>query len=238
MPKTHLVCHRGANKIAPENTYSAAEGAIAYGASFIEVDVRMSADGVLYILHDETVDRTTNGTGAIEAMTSTDLDALDAGSWFGPEFAGQRLPKFDEYLGWLRGKCGIYIEIKKAPVEAVRDLVHKHGFADGSYYFSFDEDIAKELIRVAPDFPVMALHRLTGDMQAIVDHGYRIIEFLPDEITPENLQQARSLGLWIQVFHPEDDAEVFRAMIDAGIDYANIDHPESFNRVRRAMESV
>lgn len=238
MSRTHLVCHRGANQIAPENTYSAAEGAIAYGASFVEIDVRMSADGVLYILHDETVDRTTNGTGAIEAMTSTDLDALDAGSWFGPEFAGQRLPRLDEYLGWLKGKCGTYIEIKKAPTEAVRDLVRKHDFADNSYYFSFDEDIVKELIWVAPDLPVMALNRLNGDMQAVVDHGYRIIEFLPDEMSPENLQRARDLGLSIQVFHPEDDADVFRAMLDSGIDYANIDHPETFNQVRSTMALV
>ena len=237
MPKTHLVCHRGANQIAPENTYAAAEGAIAYGAGFIEVDVRASKDGVLYILHDETVDRTTDGSGAIADMTSADLDALDAGSWFAPDFAGQKLPKLDEYLAWLKGKCGIYIEIKQAPVEAVRDLVRKHGFAENSYYFSFDEDISQELIEVAPDFPVMALNRLAPDIATIARHGYRIIEFLPDEMTPENLVSAREHGMTIQVFHPDDDGEIFRSMLEAKIDYANIDHPETFNRVREEWQA-
>lgn len=232
MPKTHLVCHRGANQIAPENTYAAAEGAIEYGAGFIEVDVRASKDGVLYIIHDETVDRTTDGSGAVADMTSDELDGLDAGAWFAPEFAGQRLPRLDDYLAWLQGRCGIYIEIKLAPTEQVRDLVYKHGFADNSYYFSFDEDISRDLIRVAPDFPVMALYRLAPDIPTIAEHGYRIVEFLADEMTPENLDLARRHDMQIQVFHPEDEPAVFRAMLDAGIDYANIDHPETFNQVR------
>lgn len=237
MPYTHLVCHRGANQIAPENTYAAAEGAIAYGAGFIEVDVRASKDGVLYIIHDETVDRTTNGSGAITEMTSEELDRLDAGSWFSADFADQRLPRLDDYLGWLKGRCGIYIEIKMAPVEQVRDLVRKHGFEDNSYYFSFDEDISRELIDVAPDFPVMALHRLAPDIATIARHGYRIIEFLPDEMTADNLAAARDHGMTIQVFHPDDDAEIFRSMLEAEIDYANIDHPETFNRVREDWQT-
>nr|WP_323571654.1 glycerophosphodiester phosphodiesterase family protein [Rhizobium sp. 28DA2] len=78
MPK--IVSHRGANHFAPENTFAAADLALQQGADYIELDVRESADGVLYVFHDETLDRTTNGTGPIGHMLSSEIDALDAGS--------------------------------------------------------------------------------------------------------------------------------------------------------------
>ena len=238
MPRTKMSCHRGAHQVAPENTYAAAEGAIAYGADFIEIDVRMSADGVLYILHDETVDRTTNGTGPIELMTSSDVDALDAGSWFGPAFTDQRIPRLTEYLAWLRGRCGIYVEIKRAPVEPVRDLVRQYGFADNCYFLSLDDDIARDVIRLAPDLPVMGLFRTEGSIDATANAGFKIVELLPDEMTTANIARARDRGLQIQAFHPRDDPDVFLAMLEAGVDYANLDHPQTFIDVRRQHDEA
>ena len=85
-----IVVHRGANALAPENTWPSAEAALQYGATWIEVDVRTSKDGVLFNLHDETLDRTTNGKGQLSDMLSVDVRKLDAGSWFAPQFAGLR----------------------------------------------------------------------------------------------------------------------------------------------------
>ncbi|NCF44910.1 MAG: glycerophosphodiester phosphodiesterase, partial [Proteobacteria bacterium] len=76
-----LVCHRGASLIAPENTFAAADVALDRGAHLIELDVRESADGVLYVMHDKTLDRTTDGTGPIQHRTAAEIDALDAGRW-------------------------------------------------------------------------------------------------------------------------------------------------------------
>ena len=78
-----IVCHRGACLVAPENTLVALEKAIDLGADVVEFDVRPSQDGVLYVMHDETVDRTTNGTGRFADMHSSEIDRLDAGGWFG-----------------------------------------------------------------------------------------------------------------------------------------------------------
>lgn len=90
MPK--IVSHRGANRFAPENTFTAADLALRHGADYIELDVRESADGVLYVFHDETLDRTTDGTGPIGHALSSEIDALDAGGWFDESFKGRVYP--------------------------------------------------------------------------------------------------------------------------------------------------
>ena len=88
--------HRGADCIAPENTLASADSCIKYKIDFMECDVCISKDSVFYLLHDSTLDRTTNGTGPISGWLSADIDTLDAGSWFGEEFTGQRVPRFGE----------------------------------------------------------------------------------------------------------------------------------------------
>jgi hypothetical protein len=90
--------HRGAPDVAPENTFSSFEAAVAAGADYVEMDVQRSADGTLIIIHDGTLERTTNGKGAIAQTQLTDMLRLDAGSWFGEGFASQRMPTFEEFM--------------------------------------------------------------------------------------------------------------------------------------------
>ena len=109
------VAHRGASARAPENTLAAFREAIRLGADAIELDVQLSADGVPMVIHDDTVDRTTNGHGAVAAITSRDLRRLDAGAWFSSRFRGERIPTLEEALEFARGRCGLNIEIKAPP---------------------------------------------------------------------------------------------------------------------------
>ncbi|PAV31045.1 glycerophosphodiester phosphodiesterase [Virgibacillus profundi] len=106
------IAHRGASGHAPENTMSAFEKALEMKADFIEIDVQMTRDGKLVAIHDTTVDRTTNGTGSVGDYTLEELQQLDAGSWFGEEFAGEQIPTFEEIIDRYRGKIGILIELK------------------------------------------------------------------------------------------------------------------------------
>lgn len=92
MKRIEIVCHKGANEYAPENTYAAAQRCIDWGVDYVEIDVRTSKDGVFYLLHDETLERTTNGHGPIAQRTAAEIEQLDAGSWFDPRFADQRVP--------------------------------------------------------------------------------------------------------------------------------------------------
>src|SRR5438105_2386269 len=93
-----ILAHRGASGYAPENTYAAFDLAVAQGAAGIETDVQIARDGVLMLFHDERVDRTTDGSGALAELAHEQLAALDAGCWFGAQFAGERIPVLEEFL--------------------------------------------------------------------------------------------------------------------------------------------
>jgi glycerophosphoryl diester phosphodiesterase len=107
-----VFAHRGARRAAPENTLPAFAAALHMGADGIELDVHRSADGELVVIHDFTVDKTTDGHGAVAQMTYAELSALDAGSSFSPAFAGTRIPRLVEVLDLVGDRCRINIEIK------------------------------------------------------------------------------------------------------------------------------
>lgn len=106
------IAHRGASGYAPENTMPAFDKAVDMKSDLFEIDVQLSEDGEVVVIHDTTVDRTTDGSGKVKDHTLEELRSLDAGSWFGEEFAGEPIPTLDEVLDEFRGKSGILIEIK------------------------------------------------------------------------------------------------------------------------------
>ncbi|HEX2514267.1 MAG TPA: glycerophosphodiester phosphodiesterase family protein, partial [Chloroflexota bacterium] len=110
--RTLVVAHRGASAEAPENTLAAFRLALQQGAPAVECDVHLSADGYPVVIHDETVDRTTNGKGAVGGLTRAALQGLDAGSWRGPRFAGEPIPTLEETLELCAGRARLFIEIK------------------------------------------------------------------------------------------------------------------------------
>ena len=139
--KKTLVAHRGASAYAPEHTLSAYKLAIEQGADFVEQDLAVTKDGVLICLHDASLERTTNveelfpgrvSTQTIEGKTRTawlandftlaEIKTLDAGSWFDKKFAGERVPTFDEAIAAIRGKAGIFPELKTPEIYAGRDI--------------------------------------------------------------------------------------------------------------------
>ena len=140
-----IVAHRGVNHLAPENTIAATQKYVDLGLDYVEIDVRTSKDGVMYILHDKTLDRTTNGSGEIKERGSEYIDQLDAGSWFGPEFTDQRVPRLKPYLRQFKGKIKIYFVVKAADLAELVALVHEAGFARDWFFWFFKDDRAREL---------------------------------------------------------------------------------------------
>jgi glycerophosphoryl diester phosphodiesterase len=114
MPAIDFMCiaHRGASSYAPENTLAAFDLALAMGIMHIELDVHCTRDGQVVVIHDETVDRTTDGTGPVTRYTLAELRRLDAGAWFGAEFVGQRLATYAEVLERYDRHVHIHTEIK------------------------------------------------------------------------------------------------------------------------------
>lgn len=115
-----IASHRGDRKVAPENTLPAFESAIRAGARFIETDVQLTSDGIPVLMHDRTVDRTTNGTGRVSELELSELERLDAGSWFSSEFVGTRIPTLEQLLSRLGEQA--------ATAQPVRALIELKGF--------------------------------------------------------------------------------------------------------------
>src|SRR5271157_1482269 len=155
-----LFAHRGVSALAPENTLASFNRALADGAEAIELDVKLTADGKVVVLHDQTVNRTTNGQGDVGKLSLAEVQRLDAGSRFSPEFAGERIPTLDEVFTSIGKKLFINIEITNyaTPTDAlpihVSELVRRYQLEDWVMFSSFN---ALNLIRLRgllPQIPV------------------------------------------------------------------------------------
>ena len=237
---TKIVSHRGANKFAPENTFAAADLALKQGADYIELDVRESADGVLYVIHDETLDRTTNAKGPVGHMLSGEIDTLDAGSWFDEKFKGANVPRLDVYLEHLRGRAGVYIELKYCDPAKVVALVRDLGMVRDTFYFSFSEEMRRDLQMIAPEFrKMMTLNIAKSPTLVGAVHHASIIEITPEQMRrPSIIEASRKAGLDIMVYYGGDDIAVHREIASAGVDYVNLDRPDLFEGARRDMNGV
>lgn len=140
-----IIGHRGIPHLAPENTMASFDAAIAHGADGLETDVQMTKDGELVLIHDETLDRTTNGKGLVAAHTLRELKSLDAGSRFSPAFQNEKIPTLREFLEFVSGRdLLINIEIKSGIVlypgieQKLIAMLHELGLASSVIISSFN----------------------------------------------------------------------------------------------------
>jgi len=163
--------HRGASAAAPENTWAAFEQAVAEGAAYVETDIRRTADGALVLLHDSTLERTTDGTGPVSAVSRAELDLLDAGAWFGDRFRGQRIPGFAAFLRWIEGhpSMGAALEVKAAGVGGeVAEAAWSSPARDRLAIYAFDPAEIRAAKAARPEVPCVLLLRLTDDPAQVV----------------------------------------------------------------------
>ena len=228
-----IVVHRGANALAPENTIASADSALQYQAEWIEVDVRKSKDGVLFNLHDESLDRTTNGKGLLADMLSEDVRKLDAGSWFSSQYSGTPVPTIAEMLDYLQGKAKVFFDVKRGtPIPALVNLVREKGYAEKSFFWFGDEGMLREFISLAPE---MKIKVNAGDIerlkywQSICRPSY--VEIAPEKITDEFRDYCHRHGIRVMAACQEDDTSQFQLVIEKKADLVNLDRPEVFVRL-------
>ena len=235
-----IVVHRGANALAPENTIASADSALAYGATWIEVDVRPSKDSVLFNLHDETLDRTTNGHGMLADRTADEIRKLDAGAWFSCRYAGTPVPTIADMLDHLRGRAGVFFDVKRGtPVEQLVQLVRSKGFADKSFFWFGDEAMLKAFVRLAPDMKVKVnaadIDRLKY-WQTICRPAY--VEIAPRQITPTFMRYCHAHGIKVMAACQEDDVSDFPLVIKKKADLVNLDRPELFLPLKQGRQVI
>lgn len=157
-----LVGHRGARDVAPENTLLSFERALDDGANMLEMDVQLSADGHAVVMHDDRVDRTTDGAGLVSELSLAEIKRLDAGAWFGACFAGTRVPTLCEVLDWAYGKVNLLLELKYAwhdgfaphlAAAVVADIVQLN-MNDHVAFISYNQRGLKQLKSLQPQWPV------------------------------------------------------------------------------------
>lgn len=217
--------HRGAAGHAPENTVAAIQKGIALGVDFVEIDVRRTADGVLVALHDETLDRTTNGKGRVDRLSLSEIQTLNAGN-------GEQIPTVMEVLKTAAGKAGLMLELKVSGIaQKTVEAVRKAGFKDPVIYASFLHDELTDVRLVDPEASLMVLFgRLPLAPVA------RAMKFKPshvglrhDTATPHLVDAFHDKGLLIFVYTANSLSDIERAL-SAGVDGVVSNFPE---RVRR-----
>lgn len=152
-----VVCHRGVNHIAPENTMAAARLTYDMGCDWLELDVRESADGEIIVIHDPTLDRTTSGTGAVAKADLAALRLLDAGGWKARHWRGETIPTLAHAIGYCQSRGRrMYIENKSVDARKLLDLVRGMDFLDRCFFWSPSPELLRETRRIAPDANIKA----------------------------------------------------------------------------------
>ncbi len=198
--RTKVIAHRGYSAIAPENTLAAFQAAIAAGADAIEFDVRLTRDGQPVIMHDATVDRTTNGRGAVAALTLAQIRALSANRRFAPRFAGERVPTLDEVLALARGRVMALAELKdpdrtRLP-RLLADALVRHDMAQRTLVISFHAASLRRFRKEAPGVPIgrLALPYAPPGRRALQVHADAALGFF-GALDRRTVRTAQAAGL-------------------------------------------
>jgi len=231
--KTICIAHRGGAAYAPENTLAAIKNAVKIGADYAEIDVHLSKDGEIVVIHDDELERTTNGKGQVKDKTLKELKRLDAGSWFSPKFKGERIPTLEEVLDTAKGKIGIVIEIKNGPnfyegiEEKVVKLVRKKDMVDDVIVISFDHSCLKKVHKLDPGIKTGALYYANIlDMKNLskttgakyMCPGWHLV-------TADSIKEAHKNGLKVNIW-TVNDAATMRKFIKMGVDCISTDKPD------------
>lgn len=253
--KVPLVCgHRGASGHAPENTMAAFREALEAGADWIEFDVQLSADGELIILHDDTLNRTTNlnQTRRPVEFTLAQLRELDAGGWFGPGFAGERIPTLDEVLEEFKDRLGLNIEIKSRKgfeadngIEAkVAEALKRHNLFDIEKVIvsSFDSTRLAALHALNEQIPLGALYAPRDNQknfdpfQLIPVTGARAFHPEFKIITEAMVARAHQENLLINTWTVNELPDM-QSMIDLGLDMIITNYPAQLRELTDELVS-
>ena len=231
------IAHRGASALYPENTLRAFIAAAELGADMCEFDVRMTRDGEVMVIHDATVNRTTDGRGRVAAMSAAAIKRLDAGVRFGAEFRGERIPTLAEVAGALgERRCGMDVELKARGLEArVCEVLRGCGAIEGAIVSSFDWDQLKIVAAQEPGLRLALLGEKAPAALLEAAPAMRAFAIAPrfDLADAALCAEAHRRGLAVYVW-TVDDASAMRRLIAAGVDGIMTNNPKHLREVAAA----
>lgn len=237
--RPRIIAHRGFSGKAPENTLAAFRRAIDIRVDMIELDVTLSSDGTVVVFHDDTLERTSTGSGPVMERSLAELKELDAGRWFGAEFAGERIPTLAEALDLINGQALLNVEIKTEAVgdgtadgivEKVVALVRERQMESQVIVSSFDPRALAQLRALVPELRSAALynrelHEGMGPT-AVMDHvGASAFNISRRLVTEEQVEECHRSGRPIAVY-TVNEVEAMKLLFELGVNALFTDRPD------------
>ncbi len=232
-----IIGHRGFPAQYPENTLVSFEAAVVAGVGMIELDVTLSRDAEVVVIHDDTLDRTTNGAGAVDSHTLPQLRKLDAGGWFHKKFSGEKIPTLDEVLDSLVDKAMINVEIKPSAtgsrsyveliVEKTLAAVETRDVHQRILISSFDPEILKAVAGAQhhPEIALLLEEAIgEGALALAKDLGAVSIHPNMDTLDTETVDRVRCRRLFVFPYNVDSEKKIFHAL-KMGVDGIFVDDP-------------
>lgn len=245
MYKFRNIAHRGASHYAPENTIAAIKKAQEMGADAVEIDVHLSKDGHIVVMHDLILDRTTDGSGFVSNYTLKELKEFDAGKKFSEEFKGEKIPTLKEVFDFVKDyKMGILIELKgwahhyEGMEEKVVELINRYNFKDKVIVTSFQKDKILEIkkrdssIKTGINFyylgakPELYVKKVKADAVYIPNFCFN------EDRVKEKIKILKDNGYIVGTFTP-DDKKNMRKVIKLGVNDILTNRPDMLNSLKK-----
>lgn len=238
-----ITAHRGSSGTAPENTIIAIEKAITDGADMVEFDVQRTVDGKIVLIHDEKIDRTTNGTGYVSELDWDYLKTVDAGSWFDPIYAGESIPLLSDALELCKDRIRINIEMKTsyldhALIGDVLDLIDKKKCREQTMLTSFHQPITRSIHRRNPNIktgyilnvPLSPRSRIWHSPCSLISIDWMLVN---DKLIKVAHQSHKEVHAWTV-----NEPSTMVSMIQYGVDGIFTNHPALLKSVLRSQHFI
>ena len=253
-----VIAHRGGAGLAPENTMAAFERSLSLGVDMIEVDVHLSSDNEVVVIHDELVERTTDGTGLVHEMSLEELKSLDAGSWFSEEFSGQTIPTLDQVLTLINGRAECLIEIKskehiiyKGFAERIIDLINAHHARDWCIVQSYEEEyleaaydydpkiMIKRIIMGEEDSPLFNFFTESKSFVSSRNKHHYLETLNPHylSLSQRRIHKIKARGYKV-ITYPVNEREDMVKMLNMGVDGIITDYPDRLVAIKEELEKL
>ena len=235
------IAHRGASGegLAPENTLVAFEKAIQIGCDTVEIDIHLTADNHVVVIHDRAVDRTTDGSGPVDTMTLDEIKELSAGSWRDKEFASEKIPTLEETLDLIGWRALLLIEAKtEEAAERAVSIIRAQRAQSRVVMQSFLGPAVRTVNRLDRRIPTAflmtdgeaVLRRKTGAVNRVLKLGANALALKYTAATPDlvNMFISRAMGMWVWTV---DNPDEMREMIEMGVGGIITNYPDRLNKV-------
>ncbi|MCM8818322.1 MAG: glycerophosphodiester phosphodiesterase [Candidatus Omnitrophica bacterium] len=227
-----VVGHRGFSGKYPENTILSFKKAVELGVDFIELDVWETKDGKIIVIHDDRLDRTTNGTGLIKDMTYKEIKKYDAGVKFG--FPGERVPLLDDVFEEIGDKVKILIEIKGCDINKLIKLIKKYKMEEKVIVGSFNFEYLKKIRKKIPEIPSALISGFVpyDYLKECIKLGIRKLDIEFHHLDKEIVKNLISMGFLVNTWTPNSEEDL-RKVISYGVQFITTDRPDLLIKIKK-----